>query len=174
MDSQTQGTGLQYEVEEEPLAENGQSYLTEGFDKILSLRELQPDPVTFFGPPQKLLESNHESPEDNHQPSSLDTFRCGCVNAMSISWGKGCGSRWNAERHQRSLGRGDIVLLFDLNGTLTSHTARRRSTGANKLRPGIEHLLRLKVSVDCRRSQSDSISRIVFDWGSSVLRHIPQ
>ena len=37
------------------------------------------------------------------------------------------------------------VVLFDLNGTLTSHTASRRSAGTNKMRPGTPLLRRLKV-----------------------------
>jgi hypothetical protein len=37
------------------------------------------------------------------------------------------------------------ILLFDLNGTLTSHTAQRRSAGINRMRPGIHHLMRLHV-----------------------------
>ncbi|KAG2497888.1 hypothetical protein HYH03_004154 [Edaphochlamys debaryana] len=36
------------------------------------------------------------------------------------------------------------ILLFDLNGTLTSHTAARKSSGITRLRPGTEHLARLK------------------------------
>lgn len=39
------------------------------------------------------------------------------------------------------------ILLFDLNGTLTQHTAARRSTGKSVLRPGTHHLLRLLVSL---------------------------
>ena len=38
------------------------------------------------------------------------------------------------------------IALFDLNGTLTSHTAKRRSAGVNKMRPGVHHLMRLHVS----------------------------
>ena len=37
------------------------------------------------------------------------------------------------------------VILFDLNGTLTSHTSARRNSGTSKLRPGLHHLHRLKV-----------------------------
>lgn len=37
------------------------------------------------------------------------------------------------------------ILLFDLNGTITSHTVKRRSSGINKPRPGIPHLRRLQV-----------------------------
>lgn len=37
------------------------------------------------------------------------------------------------------------ILLFDLNGTLTQHTAARRSSGRNVMRPGTSHLLRLQV-----------------------------
>jgi hypothetical protein len=37
------------------------------------------------------------------------------------------------------------ILLFDLNGTLTSHTAQRRSAGVNRMRPGLRHLMRLHV-----------------------------
>ena len=37
------------------------------------------------------------------------------------------------------------VLLFDLNGTLTSHTAAKRSSGRSLMRPGIHHLRRLQV-----------------------------
>ena len=37
--------------------------------------------------------------------------------------------------------QGDLpLLLFDLNGCLTSHTAARNSSGVTKLRPGIELL----------------------------------
>lgn len=41
---------------------------------------------------------------------------------------------------------GRIILLFDLNGTLTSHTAQRRSAGISRMRPGTHHLYRLKAS----------------------------
>lgn len=37
------------------------------------------------------------------------------------------------------------IILFDLNGTLTQHTAVRNSTGNTMLRPGIEHLVKLQV-----------------------------
>lgn len=38
-----------------------------------------------------------------------------------------------------------IMLLFDLNGTLTSHTSQRRSAGVNRMRPGLQALSRLQV-----------------------------
>lgn len=38
------------------------------------------------------------------------------------------------------------ILLFDLNGTLTSHTAARHSSGKTLIRPGIQHLRRVQVS----------------------------
>ena len=37
------------------------------------------------------------------------------------------------------------IVLFDLNGTLTSHTAQRRSAGVNLVRPGVHHLMQLQV-----------------------------
>ena len=37
------------------------------------------------------------------------------------------------------------VLLFDLNGTLTSHRAAKRGSGRSLMRPGIHHLRRLQV-----------------------------
>lgn len=37
------------------------------------------------------------------------------------------------------------LLLFDLNGTLTSHTAARHSSGITRLRPCIQLLRRLQV-----------------------------
>ncbi len=37
------------------------------------------------------------------------------------------------------------IVLFDLNGTLTSHTASRRSAGTNKMRPGTPLLRQLQV-----------------------------
>ena len=37
------------------------------------------------------------------------------------------------------------IILFDLNGTLTSHTSQRRSAGINRLQPGMHHLRRLLV-----------------------------
>ena len=39
-------------------------------------------------------------------------------------------------------------LLFDLNGTLTSHTHKRQSSGINLMRPGIHHLMQLQASVE--------------------------
>lgn len=36
------------------------------------------------------------------------------------------------------------ILLFDLNGTLTSHTAAKRSSGKSLMRPGVHHLRRLQ------------------------------
>ena len=38
------------------------------------------------------------------------------------------------------------ILLFDLNGTLTSHTVAKRGSGRSLMRPGIHHLRRLQVS----------------------------
>lgn len=38
-----------------------------------------------------------------------------------------------------------ILLLFDLNGTLTSHTSQRKSAGVNRMRPGLQELRRLQV-----------------------------
>ena len=38
------------------------------------------------------------------------------------------------------------ILLFDLNGTLTSHTAARHSSGKTLIRPGTHHLRRLQAS----------------------------
>ena len=40
------------------------------------------------------------------------------------------------------------LILFNLNGTLTNHTSKRHSTGIIKLRPGLEHLLRLRNYFD--------------------------
>ncbi|EFJ49251.1 hypothetical protein VOLCADRAFT_104348 [Volvox carteri f. nagariensis] len=37
-----------------------------------------------------------------------------------------------------------VILLFDLNGTLTSHTSVRRAQGTTRLRPGTAHLTRLR------------------------------
>ncbi|GLC33747.1 hypothetical protein PLESTB_000111500 [Pleodorina starrii] len=37
-----------------------------------------------------------------------------------------------------------VILLFDLNGTLTCHTSVRKAQGVTKLRPGTEHLVRLR------------------------------
>lgn len=39
------------------------------------------------------------------------------------------------------------IILFDLNGTLTSHTVQRYSAGVNKMRPGLHHLRRLQVEL---------------------------
>ncbi len=39
------------------------------------------------------------------------------------------------------------ILLFDLNGTLTSHTAAKRSSGKSLMRPGVFHLRRLQVGL---------------------------
>lgn len=38
------------------------------------------------------------------------------------------------------------IILFDLNGTLTSLTATKYTTGRSLVRPGIDHLRRLQVS----------------------------
>ncbi|CAG9462253.1 unnamed protein product [Pedinophyceae sp. YPF-701] len=40
-----------------------------------------------------------------------------------------------------------VIVLFDFNGTITSHTSQRNSTGNNRPRPGAEHLLRMVRSV---------------------------
>ena len=40
------------------------------------------------------------------------------------------------------------ILMFDANGTLTSHTSMRRSAGVHRPRPGVYHLHRLKVRVE--------------------------
>ncbi|MEW5315581.1 MAG: hypothetical protein WDW38_007000 [Sanguina aurantia] len=37
-----------------------------------------------------------------------------------------------------------IIILFDLNGTITSHTSKRQSSGSNKPRPGTASLLLLR------------------------------
>lgn len=51
------------------------------------------------------------------------------------------------KQEKMDLKDGKIVLLFDLNGTLTKHTSASRSEGKSTLRPGLAHLLKLKV--DC-------------------------
>ena len=48
------------------------------------------------------------------------------------------------------------ILLFDLNGTLTSHTFARRSAGRSLMRPGIQHLRRLQVGALSTGSCSNS------------------
>jgi hypothetical protein len=62
------------------------------------------------------------------------------------------GARAAARGAARLLDAGDghdaaPLLLFDLNGTLTSHTAVRRGAGCNRMRPGTHHLRRLQVCV---------------------------
>lgn len=47
---------------------------------------------------------------------------------------------------------GKVVLMFDANGCITSHTSMRRSAGVHKARPGIRHLRRLKVRGAARGS----------------------
>ena len=50
------------------------------------------------------------------------------------------------------------IILFDLNGTLTSHTAKRRSAGVNKMRPGTRHLRRLQVRLrDAPQTAHESV-----------------
>ena len=39
-----------------------------------------------------------------------------------------------------------ICLMFDANGTVTSHTSMRKTVGLHQARPGTHHLRRLKVS----------------------------
>ena len=56
-------------------------------------------------------------------------------------------------------GRG--LLLFDLNGTLTNHTAQRRSSGATTLRPGTHHLRRLQEAGFQVGIYSSSTSRTI-------------
>lgn len=46
------------------------------------------------------------------------------------------------------------ILLFDLNGTLTSHTAARHSSGKTLIRPGTHHLRRLQASLACAAAGS--------------------
>lgn len=41
------------------------------------------------------------------------------------------------------------ILLFDLNGTLTSHTAERKTSGVTLARPGTPALLRLLPHFRC-------------------------
>ena len=83
-----------------------------------------------------------------------------------------CLNRWDASLRRRHLAAGDVVLLFDLNGTLTSHTSQRRSSGQNSLRPGTEHLMKLKVrDLLCLHVTSTACSsRNVFGLASSALR----
>jgi len=53
-------------------------------------------------------------------------------------------------RHKRAAPKADagddprVILLFDLNGTLTSHTSERYSSGTSKVRPNVARLLELK------------------------------
>jgi hypothetical protein len=53
------------------------------------------------------------------------------------------------QQHGHSAPQADnrIILLFDLNGTLTSHTSKRRSAGINRMRPGLDHMQRLQVKL---------------------------
>ena len=55
-------------------------------------------------------------------------------------------------------------LLFDLNGTLTSHTHKRQSSGINLMRPGIHHLMQLQASLE-RQS--------CLQYGCSLSRPVP-
>ena len=57
--------------------------------------------------------------------------------------------------------RGRGLLLFDLNGTLTNHTAQRRSSGATTLRPGTHHLRRLQAAGFQVGIYSSSTSRTI-------------
>jgi hypothetical protein len=75
----------------------------------------------------------------------------GAGAGAGASHGSGAGgarapARGGARQLDASDGRGTApLLLFDLNGTLTSHTAVRRGAGCNRMRPGTHHLRRLQV-----------------------------
>ena len=62
------------------------------------------------------------------------------------------------------------LLLFDLNGTLTSHTAARRSAGANRMRPGTHHLRRLQARFTQGVHQVESrLAGVMHDFGHAMV-----
>ena len=63
------------------------------------------------------------------------------------------------------------ILLFDLNGTLTSHTAAKRSAGRSLMRPGIHHLRRLQVSSNTHTAH-ESLHAGLQGWHNCTLSPI--
>lgn len=77
-----------------------------------------------------------------------------------------------------------IILLFDLNGTLTSHTSRRRSAGRNRLRPHTKDLLQLhdkfrvgiftsstlRTVAHVKQMMEDSVGCSIFEPGLVLYR----
>jgi hypothetical protein len=80
--------------------------------------------------------------------SPVDTSSAGPARSNVVPWRRQVPSppqqhRYPAEADKR------ITLLFDLNGTLTSHTSKRRSAGINRMRPGLDNMQRLQVRLSC-------------------------
>jgi len=97
----------------------------EGFDKILSIKETIADVETLLGQARRNSSSTGTS-ENLETPLEPPVEIC-------------------LMNHVRKVRKGEIVLLFDLNGTLTTHTSIRKSSGRTVLRPGVHHLISLKV-----------------------------
>jgi len=126
-----QNSGLEIDVQ------NGTTELefqrpstAEGFEEILSFSDCNSDFLWHFGDARTHTNASHfcspGSHNRNHSQRRPSKSRDRAKGKISVQ-------------------KSEIVLLFDLNGTLTSHTSKRRSSGINKLRPGTKHLLKLKV-----------------------------
>lgn len=103
----------------------------EGFEEILSFSDFDSALLSNLGDARNYTNASQFQSAGSHNRNNQSQRR----SSKPRDRGKG----------KISLQKSEIVLLFDLNGTLTSHTSKRRSSGINKLRPGTKHLLRLKV-----------------------------
>ena len=120
------------------------------------LEQSAPQPQTAPAEPGRLPPSGLSMPPDPtaaHQPSALHHVDGAVSNVVPFRPAKSPPARGG-------LGGPDDpdprpIVLFDLNGTLTSHTASRRSAGTNKMRPGTPDLRRLQV-----RPPSNALSQL--------------
>eukprot|EP00210_Caulerpa_lentillifera_P004310 g4113.t1 len=105
--------------------------ISEGFNEILHFTDFESSLERYLGNARNFSDTRH---------LSLTRINNDDIGSSSTALSK----TRSKSRGKISLHEHDIVLLFDLNGTLTSHTKQRRASRINKLRPGVKHLLRLK------------------------------
>ncbi len=79
--------------------------------------------------------------------SARDTPSAEPAHSNVLPWRRQVPSPPQQDGHSAPQADNRIILLFDLNGTLTSHTSQRRSAGVNRMRPGLEHMQRLQVKL---------------------------
>lgn len=93
------------------------------------------------------LGSEHAAGQHSNS-SPVDSSAAGPAHSNVVPWRRQAPFQPQQYGHPAEADK-RITLLFDLNGTLTSHTSKRRSAGINRMRPGLDNMQRLQVRLSC-------------------------